>query len=355
MIIAVAKQILMETGIMSTIRDVAALAKVSPATVSRVLNHDTKYKMTDETIERVWKAVAELNYKAPSSSGDRLRPVRNPVRDSSAAHKFGCIMNVQGGKYNDPYYLTILSGFEKLIMEKGYDISFIRTNEELEDPQILYKTFDEPVSGLIIMNTLTDETFDYIRKQTPYIVGIDTAHDTIDNVAYDHYGAAIMAVEHLYAQGYREIGFIGGDESEMRRSRRFNGYFAALHGLDLCFNADWVLASGWDEEICDRKIRKAYAEGKLPRAFFVASDTMAIGALHTFFDLGLSVPEDIAVIGLSNIEISKYSNPPLSTIGLPIREMGMVAADILLGRIAGDTLPTRVVTLGAELIRRSST
>ncbi len=340
---------------MSTIRDVAALANVSPATVSRVLNHDTTYKMTDETIERVWKAVAELNYKAPSSSGDRMRSARRPGSGSPVAHKFGCIMNVQGGKFNDPYYLTILSGFEKMIMEMGYDISFIRTNEELEDPQILYKTFDEPVSGLIIMNTLTDETFDYIRKQTPYIVGIDTAHTQIDNVAYDHYGAAIMAVRHLYEQGYREIGFIGGSDADMKNSRRFNGYYAALHSLDLTFNPDWVLSSDWDEETCDKKLRAAHAAGKLPRAFFVASDTMAIGALHTFFDLKLRVPQDIAVIGLSNIEISKYSNPPLTTISLPIYEMGQVAANVLLGRIAGDKLPTRVVTLGAELLKRSST
>ena len=339
---------------MSTIRDVAALANVSAATVSRVLNHDTKYKMTDETIERVWKAVAELNYKAPSSSGEQVRPSKKSA-DSKAAHKFGCILNVQGGKYNDPYYLTILSGFENKIMEKGYDVSFIRTNEELEDPQILYKTFDDPVSGLIIMNTLTDETFNYIKKQTPYIVGIDTAHSEIDNVAYDHYAAAFMAVEHLYERGYREIGFVGGDEEDMKKSRRFNGYYAALHSLDLEYRPEWVLASGWDEGTCDAKIRKAHSAGKLPRAFFVASDTMAIGALHTFYDLGLSVPDDIAVIGLSNIEISKYSNPPLTTIALPIHEMGQVAANLLLGRIAGDDLPTRVVTLGATLLQRAST
>ncbi len=339
---------------MSTIRDVAALANVSAATVSRVLNHDTKYKMTDETIERVWKAVAELNYKAPSSSGEQVRPGRRPAA-SQTMHKFGCILNVQGGKYNDPYYLSILSGFEKSIMEKGYDVSFIRTDEELKDPQILYKTFDDPVSGLIIMNTLTDETFQYIKKQTPYIVGIDTAHDSIDNVAYDHYSVAFMAVEHLYERGYREIGFIGGDEETMKKSRRFNGYFAALHSLGLTYRPEWVLASGWDEKKCDEKIRSAHAAGNLPRSFFVASDIMAIGALHTFYDLGLSVPDDVAVIGLSNIEISKYSNPPLTTISLPIYEMGQVAADVLLSRIGGDTLPNRVITLGATLLKRAST
>ena len=339
---------------MSTIRDVAALANVSAATVSRVINHDTKYKMTEETVERVWKAVAELNYKAPTSSRDQMRHVRRSASGGDV-HKFGCILNIQGGKYNDPYYLTILSGFEKAIMEKGYEISFIRTNEELADPRILYKTFEEPVSGMIVMNTLPKDTFDHIRKQTPYVVGIDTEHTDIDNVGYDHYAAAFMAVKHLRDRGYKRIGFIGGFDSNMKTSRRFNGYYSALHCYDLEYNPDWVLASEWDEEKCALAIRAAYKENKLPDAFFVASDLMAIGALRTFFDLNISVPDEIGVIGLSNIEISRYSNPPLSTISLPIYEMGQVAANVLFDRIHGDTTPVRIVTLGATLLKRSST
>ncbi len=340
---------------MSTIRDVAALANVSAATVSRVINHDTKYKMTDETIERVWKAVAELNYKAPTSSREQMRYVKKSLPGNQAVHKIGCILNVRGGKYTDPYYLAILSGFEKSVMEKGYEISFIRTNEELENPLILYKTFDEPVSGIIIMNTLTDDTFNFIKKKTPFIVGIDTDHTDIDNVAYDHYAASFMAVKHLKECGYKRIGFIGGSGAAMKTSRRFNGYYAALHSFDLEFNPDWVLASNWDEEECAEAVRKSYKAGKLPDAFFVASDLMAIGALRTLFDLGISVPEEMGVVGLSNIEISKYSNPPLTTISLPIHEMGQVAANVLFERLSGDTTPTKVVTLPSTLLKRSST
>ncbi|MCR4587506.1 MAG: LacI family transcriptional regulator [Lachnospiraceae bacterium] len=340
---------------MSTIRDVAALANVSAATVSRVLNHDTKYKMTDETIERVWKAVAELGYKAPTSTQKQMRYVHKPEDVSQTRHKFGCILNVQGGKYNDPYYLSILSGFEDAVMKKGYEISFIRTNEELEDPKVLYSTFRDPVSGVIIMNTLEPSTFRYLQKQTPYIVGIDTDHNDIDNVAYDHYNAAFMAIRHLMDKGYKRIGFIGGFQENMKTSRRYNGYYSALHCFDLEYNPDWVLASNWDEEHCDQVLRDAYKKGNLPDAFFVASDLMAISVLRTLFDLGVKVPEEVAVIGLSNIEISKYSNPPLTTIALPIRDMGRVAAGILFDRIEGDDTPSKIVTLSAEVLQRSST
>ncbi len=340
---------------MSTIRDVAALANVSAATVSRVLNHDTKYKMTNETIERVWKAVAELGYKAPTSSQKQMKYIHKSDSATQVAHKFGCILNVQGGKYNDPYYLSILSGFEDAVMKKGYEISFIRTNEELENPKILYNTFQDPVDGVIIMNTLEPATFRYLKGQTPYIVGIDTDHTDIDNVAYDHYGASFMAISHLMDQGYKRIGFIGGFAENMKFSRRFNGYYSALHSYGLEFHPEWVLASNWDEEYCDKVLREAYAKGNLPDAYFVASDLMAISVLRTLFDLGVKVPEEVGVIGISNIEISKYSNPPLSTIALPIRDMGKVAAQALFDRIEGDDTPSKVIYLSAEVLKRSST
>ena len=82
---------------------------------------------------------------------------------------------------------------------------------------------------------------------------------------------------------------------------------------------------------------------------------MAIGVLRTLFDLGVKVPSQVAVIGLSNIEISKYSNPPLSTISLPIHDMGRVAAQVLFNRIEGDDTPPKTVTISAEVLKRSST
>ena len=340
---------------MSNIRDVAAYAGVSPATVSRVINHDPRYKITVETQERVWQAVAELNYKAPVSNEERADHTATIAQAGPGTQKFGCIMNVSGGKYNDPYYLTILSGFEKELAEKGYGISFIRSNEELNDSKTLYDTFSNPINGLVIMNTLNDDVFKYVKKQTPYIVGIDTDYSSIDNVAYDHYEAAFLAIMHLREQGYKRIGFIGGFKNRIPSSRRFNGYYAALHTYGLEYNPDWVVASNWDEDFCAKEIKALHAKGKLPDAFFVSSDLMAIAALRALFDLGVSVPGEVAVIGLSNIEISKYSNPPLSTIALPIYDMGRVAAQTLLSRIGGDDTPSKVITLHAEVLKRSST
>jgi len=339
---------------MSTIREVAAHAGVSPATVSRVINHDTRYKMTDETRERVWQAVAELNYKAPVSSQEQMNFVKKATPPQGTVHRFGCVLRVRGGKYNDPYFLTILSGFEKAIMEKGYEVAFIRTDDEFEDKQLLYNTFSSPVAGLIIMNTLSDEVFDYVCKQTPNIVGIDTEHTSIDNVGYDHYSATSIAVKHLYEKGYRKIGYIGGAADRIKSSKRFKGYYSTLNQLGLEYNPDWILASNWSEDECASAVKEAQKKGIMPEVYLAASDLMAIAALRALFDLGISVPGECAVMGLSNIEIAKYSNPPLTTIGLPIYDMGRVAANVLLDRINGDDTPKKVVNLGAEIVERSS-
>lgn len=340
---------------MSNIREVAALAGVSPATVSRVINHDTVYKMTDETRERVWKAIAELNYKAPTSSTEQTMRVQKSIQAGRNGYRLGCILNVRGGKYSDPYYLSVLSGFEEVISKNGHEIAFIHTNDELGDKQLLNKSFETPVDGLIIMNTLDEDTFSYISKQTHNIVGVDTKHESIDNIRYDHYDAAYLAVKHLYECGYKRIGFIGGREKDIPSCRRFKGYYSTLNELGLEYNKDWILASNWDENYCHDAVVEAYKQGTLPDAYFVASDLMAIAVLRAFYELGISVPKECAVMGLSNIEISKYATPPLSTISIPSDEMGSVAAKILTDRIAGDTSPIKTVTLGLSTIKRSST
>lgn len=89
------------------------------------------------------------------------------------------------------------------------------------------------MNGLVLMNTLDNETYQFISKQTSNIVGIDTNHENIDNIGYDHYQAADMAVEHLASCGYREIGYIGGYSDTVLKSRRYRGYYAALHVLGL--------------------------------------------------------------------------------------------------------------------------
>ncbi|MWV47105.1 LacI family DNA-binding transcriptional regulator [Paenibacillus sp. HJL G12] len=340
---------------MSTIRDVAKLAHVSTATVSRVLNNDTKYKITDETRERVWQAVTQLNYKI-SSSPKRKVPAKDHSENKTHT-KIGCVLSVTKDKYNDPYFMSILSGVEERLLSAGYDIAFIRTGIELNDSKILFNTFSEPITGLILMESLNNETYEYIRKQVPYIVGIDTEREDIDNVGYDHYNVASMAVNHLIDKGHAHIGYIGGSglTGNLKGSRRYRGYYATMHAAGLSVNPDWVIDCMWDETVCIEQINHLCTTKNCPTAFFVGSDLMAMATLNGLYNNGISVPHEVAVIGLSNIEVSKYSNPPLSTIDVPTKEIGMVAVDHLIDRMNGNHLLPKKVILPTRLVVRSST
>ncbi len=340
---------------MSNIRDVAKLANVSTATVSRVINHDTTYKMTNETRERVWEAVAQLNYKAPVSlkTGNPRKKAETRSADKPG---IGCILSTTKDKYSDPYYLNILSAIEGRIAQSTYHLSFIQTSGELEDPENLCRTFNDPPAGLILMNTLSEETYSFIHSRVPNIVGIDTCHNDIDNIEYDHYDVSAMAVNYLYDHGYREIGFFGGTFHgfALTDSRRYRGYYAAMHAHSLEINPRFCVNCFWDEKNCDAIIRQLYRKYRLPQAFVVASDLMAMAVLRSLYDLHVRVPDDISVIGISNIEMSRYSNPPLTTVGIPMDALGETAVDMLAQRICGyRSLPFRI-SLPSAIIERSS-
>lgn len=336
---------------MSTIRDVAKLAQVSTATVSRVINSDPTYKMTENTKSRVWEAVRALNYKTGS------RNSQTPASTIKTNIKIGCVISVTKDKYNDPYFMAILSGIEARLQSKGFQLAFVRSSAELEDASILYSVFNEPVAGLILMESLNEKTYEYIRKQVPSIVGIDTRRPDIDNVGYDHYEVATEAVQYLIEKGHARIGFIGGNgmNNSIKDSLRYKGYYATMHAAGLPVRDEWVINCRWDESLCMEEVARLCKLKDRPTALFVASDLMAIAALSSLYANGLRAPADMAVIGLSNIEMARYSNPPLTTLEIPMKELGMVAVDLLLSRMAGDDLLPKKLILPTTLVVRDST
>ncbi len=337
---------------MSTIRDVAKLANVSTATVSRIINNDTKYKITDATRSRVWAAVRELDYKLP----DKPPKHKNPSSTPNTAFKVGVVLSVTKKKYNDPYFMSILSGIEKRLQEKGCAISFIKTGAELSDKANLVSVFQEPVSGMILMETLNEDMFAYVSSHVPFIVGIDTLRQDIDNIGYDHYQAAVIATQHLISQGHTKIGFIGGinDPHNYMASRRYQGYYIAMTAAGLPVEEKWVLNCEWDEDICAEQVDALCRSGDYPTAIFASSDLMAVVTINRVFGNGLSVPNDVAVIGISNIDIAKYTIPPLTTVHIPTEEIGIIAADTLLARMNGyDRMPQKVLLPISLLVRDS--
>lgn len=335
----------------ASIRDVARLAHVSPATVSRILNNNQVYKTTDETRQNVLKAVAELNYKPLVKKSCEANPERADSRFSA-----GCLLASTKGKYSDPFYLSILGGIEEELKKQGGMITLIHTEQELENPAVLERVLCAGLDGLIMMRPLAEPLFRRLLSRIPHIVGIDTGHMPIDNIEYDHFRVSRMAVEYLYQKGHRQIGFIGGGvgSAPMKRSRRFRSYLETMQDLELNVNPQWVLDCGWDDKKCMELVENVVRSGALPTAFYAASDLMAMAALRALYQMNIRVPRQMAVIGMSNIEMSQYANPPLTTIDVPTVEMGIAAARTIAARVRGDTTLPKRILLPSVLVERDS-
>ena len=273
---------------MANIRDVARLAKVSPATVSRILNDNQVYKTSDETREKVLRAVTELGYQPLARKHSSVAP------GTAEGDRFsvGCLLATTRGKYSDPYYLAILGGIEEELARLGGSVSLIQTELELENPEILDRFLGAGLSGLIMMRPLSEALFTRLHSLIPHIVGIDTGHMPIDNIEYDHLRVSRMAVEYLYQKGHRKIGFIGGSVggAPLKKSRRYRSYLETMADLGLEVRPEWVLNCEWDDQRCIRLVEQVYREHELPTAFYAASDLMAMAALRALYQLGVPVP-----------------------------------------------------------------
>lgn len=335
---------------MASIRDVAALAGVSIATVSRVLNNDATYKMKDETRNKVWEAVAQTGYRHKTA----LHP--NDHVHASAERRIGCILSVTRDKYRDPYFMSIYAGLESRLTELGYSVAFLKTYLEIQDPEILQSTFSSPPAGIILMEQLNPKIYRYLRARIPVCIGIDTQHPDIDNVGYDHLEAGLRITNHLIEKGHKDIAFIGGSilGKNSVRSRRYIGFVAAMQLAGLKVRPEWVLDCQWDEVLCIEMVKKLMEQPERPTAICAASDLMAMAALSALYSIGISVPDQVAVIGLSNIKLSQFSSPPLTTYSVPTKEIGRIAVDLLDRRLNGSTLPPCRVYLPLTKVVRAS-
>jgi len=334
---------------MSTMRDIARLANVSVATVSRVINNDKTYRMRQETHDRVWKAIAQTEYQVPPPRVDGARDGTQQNR------RVGCVLSIVQEKYRDPYFMTVLSGIEARFAHHGYTLDFLRTRAELKDRAALRDILEDPPGALILMDTLEPTLYRALRAKIPVCVGVDTRHEDIDNVGYDRFATAKSAAEHLIACGHRDIAFIGGSPSgQLETSERYVGYRCALFAAGLSAPEAWAHNCRWDALTCMAQVREMMEQPRRPTAICAASDLMAIAALSALYSMNISVPDQVGVIGITNIELSKFSSPPLTTFEIPAYEIGLVMVDLIHGRLTeGFPVPRRVL-LPTRLIERES-
>ncbi len=331
---------------MATIRDVAKEANVSIATVSRILNNDKNYSVSPETRRRVFAAAETLHY------------VPNPSYTKKKGEKVSvaAINNLTTERQQDSYYLAILEGARDYLSAHGYSLDLVLAQHDVAEPAILNKVLKNKIQGLILFTSLTPDVIQTFKKNIPHLVGVDTKLYDIDNVRYNTFEAGTRAMRYLIESGHKKIAFIGGNlpSGYTYYMERYDAYRIAMRMNDYPIAPEWIIDCGWDRQSCFQQTQKLLDCANRPTAIFVASDNMAMVCMNAIAQKGLKIPEDISVIGISDVPESKYLTPPLTTISIPQNELGKVAAQLLIQRIEGDTTIVKQIYLPTQLVIRDS-
>jgi LacI family transcriptional regulator len=329
---------------MAGIKDVAARAGVSVASVSRVLNESKP--VSAETRDRVLAAVRDLNY----SIDQRARALRR--------RKSGTLGLVVA-EVRNPFFSEVIHSIEAVAYESNYSLFLCNSNEDAERERFHLRAMQaQRIDGIIILPVTTSgrALLPLIKEQVP-VVCLDRRVDDmdLDSVLVDNVAGARLAVSHLVALGHRRIGYIGG-RPLTPEFERLAGYRQGLaaHTIpedpDLVRRGDSLQPSGYTQA------RALLDLPTPPSAIFVINNPMALGALTAIRERGLRVPRDISVIAFDDAPWSALLDPPLTTIAQPTDMLGTAAARLLLAHIEGQYAgPAQHLVLPPRLIERAST
>ncbi|WP_433124868.1 LacI family DNA-binding transcriptional regulator [Micromonospora sp. CA-240977] len=330
---------MIEVNAPATMSDVARVAGVSTATVSRVVNGH--YGVSARTIAQVRSAIEQLGYES-SLVATSLRRSRTNVL-GLVTHSF------------QSYTAEVLKGAMKALSRSGFDL-IIYANSDL------YGSYSEGwekrhiarLSGTLTDGCIIVTPWGEVQSRTP-IVAIDPVRgSTAPSVTADNLAGATTAVEHLLGLGHRRIGFIAGRSSLASAWSREEGYRAALTDAGIPVDPTLIGQGDFNPESATPLARALLQRADPPTAIFAASDGMALKVLEVAAELGLSVPGDLSVVGFDNIPESALTEPGMTTVDQSMYQLGYEAARMLKSLVTDEWEGPRQVVLPTSLVVRGS-
>ena len=329
-----------------TLEDIAKQAGVSRSTVSRVINNQPNVK--NSVRNRVWEVIQSTGYQ-PNAAARSLA--------SQKSWMIGLVVpRSVSGFFTDPYFPNLTRGIAKGCNQQDYSLAlFLVGTQEDEDKILPRVSRSGMLDGILLQaghhgDMLIDKL---VQSQVPLvIVGRPFHADGVNYIDVDNIKGARTAVNHLIGLGYERVGTITGPIGSTVGVDRMEGYKKALMENGIEFDQTLVTEGDFTEIGGFEGMQRLLP--KKPDAVFAASDIMAIGAMRAVNDAGLSVPEDIAIMGFDDIPMANHPDPPLSTIHQPVYQFGIKAVDILIDVIENGAKPTHRVIMDTELIVRDS-
>lgn len=331
---------------MAGLKEVASLAGVSVATVSRVVNNAPNIR--DETRLQVRNAMKALNYR-PSRIAKRLR--------SRAV--CGNLVGVLVPDIRNPFYIDVLAGIEDYLYGQQYLLIMCNFSQDAEkEERYLDALVSESVDGLIVAPVHEDD--EKIRalenEGIPYVCIDRGLRDTnADVVLVDNEKGAYEAVRFLLRQGYRRIAYLSGLKQIPTSRQREAGYIRAHEEYGLTYNEELVRYSDSSMQSGMQLAAELLTQPTRPDAIFTGNNLITLGALEAIKKAGLRIPDNIGLIGFDDMPFSSSLDPPLTAVCQPAYEIGRRAAELLHQRILEPDRPRVKILLDTKLNVREST
>ncbi|WP_026772150.1 MULTISPECIES: LacI family DNA-binding transcriptional regulator [Sediminibacillus] len=325
---------------MATIKDVAKLAGVAISTASYALNNSAK--ISAATRKKVEEAARSLNYQKNGFASDLKRTKTKTIV---------LILSDLSG----PYYSELIKGVQEVTAANGYDLIACSSIGGQQSTAVKFLKEKRADGVVVLAHNITDEVIlDSARPDFPIVVlDRNLQHDHVIQVEVDNTEGARMATNYLLDRGMKEIAYISGPNNSHDNERRLSGYREALEKRNVPFSSRLKISGDFTRDSGYFSTKMLIAQQNLPDAVFFANDEMAIGGLQAFAEKGISVPDDISVIGFDDIQLSEHVSPPLTTIRQPKYEAGALAVHLIFQVLAGEKVEDHY-NLSTELIERSS-
>jgi len=334
------------SGKLPDIRAVAALAKVSIATVSRTINGSPL--VSDRLNQRVWQAIRQLNY-LPNTHARTLVSGRSRI--------FGIIVE----NITNPFFPDLIQSFESLAVAHGYEILVSSTNS---DPEVLAacarRMLERKVDGVAVMTFGEEEPVldQLVNRGIPIVLAEFKLDDPKASTILLDYSTGIhAAVRHLADLGHRNVGFLAGPHSLHSAITRENDFRSAIMAAGLPLQDKWIIECDHTLKGGVRGFEHLQALSARPTGIVCSNDMTAIGVLRAAYMAGLRVPHDLSVIGLDDIDFAEYTLPPLTTIRLSRAELARAAFEALRMQVQSPRDPRlqREFLVSTSLVVRDST
>lgn len=335
-----------------TIKDIARHLNVSPTTVSRALKDDSR--ITQEVREKVNGVAKKVGYR-PNLLARGLV--------NSRTHTIGYIVDNLSWSYFSELAECVQAATEEYDYH-SYVYSSLKNPEN--ERRGIESFFSRGVEGLLISAVEAEENMPVYRdladRNFPIVFLNDISGLEADAVVTDNFAGAMKVMEHLHLLGHRKIMFIGPKEDTSFKMHRLAAYCQCLRQNELTDHLVWCEE---DDPLCGyRAVKTAFFSNIRPSAIFAHNDIMALGVYRALYEMGSKIPDDVSIVGYDDLDACQLVYPPLTSVGVPLRELARVAVDLLMKRIeevrksAGQTPSTRVrqkIVITPKLVVRKST